>query len=92
MLSWPEALARLPGCPTGRYGSSADGGRAERLTFSPRASDKAPSWAPAELIAFETDRSGDWDIWVMESDGGNPDPLIANDGVDDFFPAWAPSP
>ena len=44
---------------------SADGGKAEQLTFSPRASDKAPSWAPAELIASRpiaagTGTSGSW--------------------------------
>jgi Tol biopolymer transport system component len=44
------------------------------------------------LIAFETDRGGDWDIWTMEDDGGNEMQLIANEGVDDFSPAWAPSP
>jgi Tol biopolymer transport system component len=71
---------------------SADGGGAEQLTFTPDAADKAPAWAPSDLIAFETDRGGDWDIWTMEDDGGNEMQLIANEGVDDFSPAWAPSP
>jgi Tol biopolymer transport system component len=71
---------------------SADGGRAEQLTFTPDAADKAPAWAPSDLIAFETDREGDWNIWTMEDDGGNQMQLIANEGVDDFSPAWAPSP
>src|SRR4029450_1774628 len=32
----------------------SDGGRADQLTFTPGAGDKAPSWAPSDLIAFET--------------------------------------
>ncbi len=44
----------------------------------PRAwNNVAPTWSPdGSHIAFLTDRSGPWEIWVMQSDGGNQHPLF----------------
>ncbi len=41
------------------------------------------------LIAFESNRGGQSDIWVMQADGSNPVNLT-NDKPDDVFPAWSP--
>ena len=37
----------------------------------------APVWSPdGKRIAFLTDRTGRWEIWVMNDDGSNPHPLL----------------
>jgi hypothetical protein len=37
----------------------------------------APAWSPdGSQIVFLTDRSGQWEIWVMDADGGNQQPLV----------------
>jgi TolB protein len=64
-------------------------GQQTRLTDTPTWSDGAPSvdgviansvspaWSPdGNYIAFLTDRSGQWEIWIMESDGSNARPLF----------------
>jgi uncharacterized protein YraI len=38
----------------------------------------APTWSPdASQIAFLTDRTGRWEIWVMNADGSNPQPMFS---------------
>lgn len=38
----------------------------------------APAWSPdASQIAFLTDRTGRWEIWVMNADGSNPRPMFS---------------
>ncbi len=40
----------------------------------------APAWSPdASQIIFLTDRTGRWEIWVMNADGSNPHPLFSNE-------------
>jgi Tol biopolymer transport system component len=40
----------------------------------------APAWSPdATQIAFLTDRSGRWEIWVMNADGSNPHPFFSDE-------------
>jgi len=41
------------------------------------------------LIAFASNRGGQWDIWVMHADGSNPVNLT-NDKVEDDFPEFSP--
>jgi Tol biopolymer transport system component len=37
----------------------------------------APTWSPdGSQIAFLTDRTGNWEIWVMNADGSNQRPLF----------------
>jgi TolB protein len=40
-------------------------------------------------IAFVSDRSGAKEIWVMDADGGNPQPLTLHKSIS-FSPAWSP--
>jgi len=43
----------------------------------------APAWSPeGSQIVFLTDRSGQWEIWVMDADGGNQRPLVTADVLD----------
>ena len=42
-------------------------------------------------IAFASDRDGDYDIYVMDADGGNVRQLTDDRGMD-FTPAWSPVP
>jgi TolB protein len=40
----------------------------------------APAWSPdATQIAFVTDRTGRWEIWVMQADGSNPHPMFSDE-------------
>lgn len=40
----------------------------------------APAWSPdGSQIAFLTDRTGRWEIWVMNADGSNPHPLFSDE-------------
>jgi Tol biopolymer transport system component len=42
------------------------------------------------LIAFDSNRSGNYDIWVIKGDGTNPKDLTANSPADDTYPAFSP--
>jgi uncharacterized protein YraI len=59
----------------------------------------APAWSPdGQQIAFLTDRTGQWELWVMNADGSNQRPLvpasalsgkpIRYDGVDERVISW----
>jgi Tol biopolymer transport system component len=61
------------------YKMNSDGSKPTRLTNN-LAIDQFPAVSPkGDKIAFLSDRSGDWEIWVMgtkdEDDDGNGDPL-----------------
>jgi len=43
----------------------------------------SPAWSPdGSQIVFLSDRSGQWEIWVMDADGGNQGPLVTADMLD----------
>ena len=47
----------------------------------------------ARQIAFQSNRDlvgGQWDIWIVNADGTNPQNLTQNPGVDDTRPVWSP--
>ena len=53
-----------------------------------RHEDGAPSWSPdGKRIVFVSDREGNHEIYVMDTDGGNLQNLTNNPGGD-FGPAW----
>jgi Tol biopolymer transport system component len=93
---------------------NADGSNRQRLTRTsyfelvqqelrgeqPRSHNNAvPVWSPdGAQIAFLTDRTGPWEIWVMNADGTNQRPLLSADmlagislqykGVDEQMISW----
>jgi Tol biopolymer transport system component len=59
----------------------------------------APAWSPdGSKLLFVTDRSGKWEIWIMNADGSDQQPMFTNgaldnvllqyDGVDERMISW----
>jgi Tol biopolymer transport system component len=59
----------------------------------------APAWSPdGSQIAFLTDRTGQWEIWVMNADGTDQHPLLPSevqaqlnlqyDGMEERMLSW----
>ena len=93
---------------------AADGSGETRLTDTPLTAlaaqqsqgmavhawnNAAPAWSPdGSQIAFVTDRTGVWEIWIMNADGSNQHPLLPAatmaslnlqyDGVDERVITW----
>ena len=52
--------------------------------------DQDPAWSPdGSKIAFESDRDGNYEIYVMNADG-TAQHNLTNDGAYDRDPAWSP--
>ena len=63
--------------------------RLRRLT-NHDAEDMSPSWSPdGTLIAFQSNRDGNWAIYVMDADGNNLRRLPNRD-AGDGSPSWSP--
>jgi Tol biopolymer transport system component len=65
------------------YVVDADGRNLTRLTNTPLQPDgmpgngASPTWSPSgEYVAYLTDQTGTWEIWVMRTDGSNPRPMF----------------
>src|SRR5947209_12785114 len=74
------------------YRVPAAGGEAECLTqASGAALNFHPRYSPdGKSIAFVSDRSGQNNLWIMNSDGSQPHAVFANKDVRVFEPAWTP--
>ena len=60
-----------------------------RLTSDP-ASEMQPAISPmGDKVAYASNRSGSWDIWVIGVDGTNPTRLSSTAG-NDIHPSWSP--
>lgn len=60
------------------------------LATAAPAHDRNPAFSPdGQRLLFESDRTGDWEIWVRELDGGGERRLTRHPG-DDRGPAWFP--
>ncbi len=66
---------------------------------NPHWNNAAPVWSPdGTQIAFFTDRTGQWEIWIMNADGSNQRPMFSNGqlggltfnyaGVDERMLSW----
>lgn len=68
---------------------NADGSGTTRLTNSP-AEDASPSWSPdGARIAFDTNRDGNYEIYVMNANGTGQFNLSSHPGSDGY-PTWSP--
>ena len=66
-----------------------DGSGETRLTNGPGA-DWSPIWSPdGARIAFESQRDGNWDIYLVDADGSGLTRLTDNPARDKS-PSWAP--
>ncbi len=66
-----------------------ESGRICRLTRD-QGQDDFPAWSPdGRRIAFSSNRSGNYEIYVLGVDGGNPIRLTRN-AADDADPKWSP--
>ncbi len=69
---------------------NADGTSQTNLTSGIGTVNVEPNWSPnGARIAFASDRAGNLDIWVMDSNGGGLAQLTTDAGIDDQ-PAWSP--
>ncbi len=50
-----------------------------------------PTWRPdGTEVAYESNQSGNWDIWVKQVEGGQPVNLTADHTGLDRYPSWSP--
>jgi Tol biopolymer transport system component len=64
----------------------------ERVVASPNPAwnNAAPTWSPdGSQIAFVTDRTGQWEIWIMTADGSNQRPMFPNGALNDLTLTYA---
>ena len=53
--------------------------------------DQYPRWFPnGTRIVFSSNRTGDYEIYVMNIDGTNLQNLTNTPGYDDTYPCWSP--
>jgi Tol biopolymer transport system component/imidazolonepropionase-like amidohydrolase len=65
-------------------------GKATRITSGP-AYDYAPRTSPdGKLVVFCSDRGGNMNLWLMNSDGSEPRPLTEEKDAVYSSPSWAP--
>jgi Tol biopolymer transport system component len=71
------------------YVMNADGTHVRELTFS-NAFDGDPAWGRGNRIAFESERTHNADVWVINANGSGEKDLTADSQAFDGDPAWSP--
>jgi Tol biopolymer transport system component len=84
-IRWNEDIARLP--------IPRPGARAESATplIASTQNEEGPQYSPdGKKIAFQSTRSGSYEIWVCDADGSNPLQLTSFRGPLTGTPRWSP--
>ncbi|HSQ17950.1 MAG TPA: DPP IV N-terminal domain-containing protein [Anaerolineales bacterium] len=69
-----------------------DGGNLANLTNTPGVVDEDPQWSPdGSQIIFQSDRDQNFEIYVMNADGSQPQNLTDHGGRDYWPEWWAPT-
>jgi len=68
------------------------GGGLRQLTHVAGGHDAAdPAWSPnGRRIAYQSNPTGEYDLWVMNADGSNQHRILRDPGWDDELPTWSP--
>jgi tricorn protease len=74
------------------FTAPAKEGEVRNLTSSQGVREIAPSWSPdGRTVAYLSDRSGEYEIYVRASDGTGDERRVTNDGdIWRFSPIWSP--
>ncbi|HEV7375023.1 MAG TPA: PDZ domain-containing protein [Pyrinomonadaceae bacterium] len=74
------------------FTAPAKEGEVRNLTSSQGVREIAPAWSPdGRMVAYLSDRSGEYEIYVRQSDGTGEERRVTNDGDIWRFPvAWSP--
>jgi len=64
----------------------ADGSAPKQLTSGSRRNYAAASTPDGRYILFHTNRTGTWNIWRMETEGGNQRPVTVDSKIDSNWP------
>lgn len=89
-LAYTQISGATPIYKVALTGANRNNHAAEKLTASTRA-DLNPQISPdGKRIAFSSDRSGDYEIWISDSDGSNPIQLTTFRGAHVGSPRWSP--
>ena len=87
------AFSRLPQAIVPRsdiWTMKNSGGGQTQITVTFSANETRPAWSPdGNQIAFDTDRDGNWEIYIMDETGGA-QTRLTNDPAVDMHPAWSP--
>jgi Tol biopolymer transport system component len=74
----------------GRIATMSRNGDDLRLLTGTGSNNDKPAYSPdGEKIAFSSNRDGQWEIYVMNSDGTG-QTRLTNNTANDWFPAWGP--
>ena len=50
-----------------------------------------PTWSPdGRTLAYESNESGNWDVWMTQAGGGPPVNRTVGHGGEDRYPSWSP--
>jgi Tol biopolymer transport system component len=82
-----------PGLTSQIFSVDPDGGGRRQLTHLPKGRHAvAPDASPdGDKVVYQSDASGDWQIWVMQIDGTDQHRLFADPGFSDRDPSWSPN-
>lgn len=70
----------------------AEHGPLRSLTRSPGVAERYPTWSPdGERIAYWSDRTGEYELWLRAADGSGGETRLTNLGPGyRYFPVWSP--